>query len=548
MSTSLFNAEQGSSRISMPYRRHRSSGQRAPAGLIIAEQGSRPRRRWTLVIVAALAGAGCDQIEELIGGDGEEAVEEEAFFEAAGVVRGDIRVAVEAAGGIEPVTTVEVKSKASGEILELYADTGDTVEAGALLARIDQRTLTNSLAQAQASLDVSRAELTNAESQLERIRKLYEQESLSQADYEQSLLQHAAAKSQVVRGEIQVENADIALEDAVVKAPISGTIIERLVEQGQVISSPMGDVGGGTLLLQMADLSRVRVRMLVDEIDIGKVQPGTIAQVNVAAYPTRTFEGAVLKVEPQASPQQNVTMFPVLIDLDNREGLLKPGMNAEVELVVADRSDVLTIPNAALRTEADVYVAGSVVGLSEEQVREMLAASTLPPRPGASEGGAARDASGMSEEDQQMLRSIMTKRRNGEDLTEEEQAFSRKMMQQFSRRGGGGPGRGGPGAGRGGGPRGGPPGGGFDAQRSRSSSIDSQFGGDFIVYALRNDQPVAVRVRTGVTDLDRTEIIVGLTEEDEVLILPSASLIQSQEYFQQRMRRWNQNPLMSGSG
>ena len=505
-------------------------------------------RRRTLVVVAALAATGCDQIEEMIGGNGEEVVEEEAFFEAAGVVRGDIRVAVEAAGGIEPVTTVEVKSKASGEILELNVDTGNTVDAGTLLARIDQRMLKNSLDQAKASLEVSRAELANAESQLERIQTLYEQESLSKADYEQSVLQHAAAKSQVVRGEIQVENADIALEDAIVRAPIAGTIIERLVEQGQVISSPMGDVGGGTLLLQMADLSRVRVRMLVDEIDIGKVQPGTIAQVNVAAYPTRTFEGAVLKVEPQASPQQNVTMFPVLIDLDNREGLLKPGMNAEVELVVADRTDVMTIPNAALRTETDVYVAGGVVGLSEERVREMLAASTLPPRPDSEGGGTSRSPSGgMSEEDQQMLRSIMTKRRNGEELTEEEQAFQRKMMQQWARQGGGRSGRGGPP--RGGGSRGGAPGGGgFDAQRSRSSPIESQFGGDFIVFALKNDQPVAVRVRAGVTDLDRTEIVAGLTEEDEVLILPSASLIQSQEYFQQRMRRWNQNPLMSGSG
>lgn len=509
--------------------------------------GSSLHRAWGLTVAFALATTGCDQIVNLIEGNDEEAVEEEAFFEAAGVIRGDIRVAVEAAGGIEPVTTVEVKSKASGEILELNVDTGDTVDAGTLLARIDQRILNNSLDQAKASLEVSRAELTNAESQLERIQKLYEQESLSKADYEQSLLQHAAAKSQVVRGEIQVENAAIALEDTDVRAPIAGTVIERLVEQGQVISSPMGDVGGGTLLLQMADLSRVRVRMLVDEIDIGKVQPGTIAQVNVAAYPTRSFEGAVLKVEPQASPQQNVTMFPVLIDLDNREGLLKPGMNAEVELVVADRSDVLTIPNAALRTEADVHVAGSVVGLNEEQVNDMLAASTLPPRPGRTEGGAGSGPGGMSAEDQQMLRSIMTKRRNGEELTEEEQAFSRKMMQQFARGGGG---RGGPGAGARGGPggRGGPPGGGPGGQRSRGSSIGSQFGGDFIVYALRDDQPVAVRVRTGVTDLDRTEIVLGLTEEDEVLILPSASLIQAQEYFQQRMRRWNQNPLMSGSG
>ena len=503
------------------------------------------RSRW-LVLAAPLATAGCDQIDEFLTASEPEAVEEEAFFEAAGVVRGDIRVAVEAAGGIEPVTTVEVKSKASGEILELNVDTGDTVDAGTLLARIDRRILKNSMAQAEASLDVSRAELTNAESQHQRIKKLYEQKSLSQADYEQSLLQRASAKSQVVRGEIQVENAAIALEDTDIRAPITGTVIERLVEQGQVISSPMGDVGGGTLLLQMADLARVRVRMLVDEIDIGKVQPGTIAKVNVAAYPTRSFEGAVLKVEPQASPQQNVTMFPVLIDLDNREGLLKPGMNAEVELVVADRTDVLTIPNAALRTEGDVYVAGGVVGLTEEQVNAMLDASTLPPRPGRSEGGASPGAGGMSAEDQKMMRSIMTKRRNGEKLTDEEQAFQRKMTQQFAGRGGSG--RGGPGGGRGGRP-GGPPGGGpgSGAQTARGSSVRSQFGGDYIVFALRDDQPVAVRVRAGVTDLDRTEIIAGLTQTDEVLILPSASLIQAQEYFQQRMRRWNQNPLMSGS-
>ena len=492
-----------------------------------------------LLLVAALTITGCDQIEEFLGE--EEAVEDEAFFEAAEVARGDIRVAVEAAGSIEPVTTVEVKSKASGEILELAVDTGDTVDAGTLLARIDQRILKNSLDQARASLGVSRARLANTESQLDRISKLYEQDSLSKADYEASLLEHANAKADVVRGEIQVENATIALGDTDVIAPITGTVIERLVEQGQVISSPMGDVGGGTMLLQMADLSRVRVRMLVDEIDIGKVQPGTIAQVSVAAYPNRPFEGAVLKVEPQAMAQQNVTMFPVLIDLDNSEGLLKPGMNADVELVVADRSDVLTVPNAALRTEGDVYVAGGVVGLSEDQVRDMLAASTLPPRPGQAEGSAPAGPPGMSEEDRKMLGSIMTKRRNGEELSEEEQAFSRRMMQQFARRGGG-VGRGGP---RAGGPgRGGGGFGGAGAER-RSSSVDSQFGGDYIAYTLRDDQPVAVRIRTGVTDLDRTEVVIGLDEGDEVLILPSASLIEAQEYFQQRMRRWNQNPLMS---
>ena len=297
-----------------------------------------------------LALAGCDAIDEYFNDESSEA-EEAALYMTVPAERRNITVAVEAAGVIEPDTTVEVKSKASGEILSLPVETGDHVQADTLLARIDRRVLNNSLQLAKANLEVAKARLANAESSLQRVTTLYEQSSLSKSDWEQSVLEHATAVSEVVRSEIQVENASIQLDDADVVAPIAGTIIERLVEQGQVISSPMGDVGGGTLLMQMADLSRVQVRMLVDEIDIGKVQPGVGASVSVAAYPNRPFEGKVLKVEPQAVAQQNVTMFPVLIDIENRDGLLKPGMNAEVEVLIARRANALTIPNAALRTE-----------------------------------------------------------------------------------------------------------------------------------------------------------------------------------------------------
>ena len=326
----------------------------------------------TAVAFALLSVAACDQIEQFL--DDEPAQEEQvALYQSVPAQRRNITVSVEAAGIIEPVTTVEVKSKASGEILELPVDTGDYVQAGTLLARIDRRVLNNSLQTAKANLEVAKARQANAQSQLERISKLYEQESLSKVDWEQSLLDNATARSEVVRGEIQVENATIQLGDADVNSPITGTVIERLVEQGQVISSPMGDVGGGTLLMQMADLSHVQVRMLVDEIDIGKVRPGTIAQVNVAAYPNRPFQGEVVKVEPQAVAEQNVTMFPVLIDLENRDGLLKPGMNAEVEVVMARRENVITIPNAALRTPEDIYAAGGVLGLDQQAVDRMLA-------------------------------------------------------------------------------------------------------------------------------------------------------------------------------
>lgn len=466
----------------------------------------------SVLLPVLLALAACDKVEDLLASD---QVEDEAvaLYQTATVRRRDIVVAVDAAGIIEPVTTVEVKSKASGEILSLTVDTGDEVEAGTMLARVDRRVLNNSLQLAKANLEVARARLTNAESSLQRVTQLYEQESLSKADFEQATLEHATASSEVVRGEIQVENASIQLDDSDVISPINGTVIERLVEQGQVISSPMGDVGGGTLLMKMADLSHVQVRMLVDEIDIGKMQPGVGAEVNVAAYPNRPFQGEVIKVEPQAVAQQNVTMFPVLIDIENLEGLLKPGMNAEVEVLIAERRDVPAIPNAALRTSGDIHAAGSVLGLDEDEVDRLLAEA---PKLDAAEGDRPPQSNNAAPNvDRERMRAIFTKMRNGEDLTDEEQQLAERMR---SRMRGGGEGRG---RRAGGG--------------ARRSAVAGQFGGEHLVFALRDSQPVPLRLRTGITDMDHTEVVAGLAEDAEVLILPSASLVRAQESFQRRM-------------
>ena len=465
----------------------------------------RPRLLGAALAASLLAAAGCDRVESMLG-ESEADDEQVALYQTASVMRRDITVAVDAAGIIEPVTTVEVKSKASGEILALPVDTGDNVDAGTLLARIDRRVLNNSLHLAKANLDVAKARLTNAESSLARVTQLYEQASLSKADWEQSTLEHATARSDVVRGEIQVENAAIQLEDSDVISPIAGTVIERLVEQGQVISSPMGDVGGGTLLMKMADLSHVQVRMLVDEVDIGKIQPGERAAVNVAAHQNRPFEGVVVKVEPQAVAEQNVTMFPVLIDIENRQRLLKPGMNAEVEVIIAQRADVPAIPNAALRTEEDIFAAGSVLGLERGDVEGMLEAAPTPP---ARQGRTARQAPpGV---DRERMRAIFMKMRSGETLSEEEQQLAQEMRRRRDANAGT--------------PRG----------RGRSSAVEAQLGGDYLVFALRKGSPVALRIRTGVTDMDHAEVVFGLDEDDEVLLLPSASLVRAQESFQRRI-------------
>jgi HlyD family secretion protein len=314
-------------------------------------------------------------------------------YQEVPVERREIVVSAEAAGVVEPHVTVEVKSKASGEILEVLADSGDRVEQGALLLRIDQRQLRNTLAQARADLAVARARLANAKAQLRRSEKLYQAQSISETAYDQAVLDHATARAEVVRSEAAVENAQIEMDDADVLAPIDGTVLRRDVERGQVISSPTRDVAGGTVLLTMADLERVRVRTLVDETDIGKIRPGLAATVTVTAYSDRRFHGSVLKIEPESQIEQNVTMFPTLVGLDNPEGLLKPGMNSEVEIHVDRRDTVLAIPNAALRTLRDVDSAAEVLGLSPDAVREGLAAArpTPPPTEPAERDGASAD-------------------------------------------------------------------------------------------------------------------------------------------------------------
>ena len=210
-------------------------------------------------------------------------------YESAAVTRGDIEVTVEASGTIEPIADVEVKSKASGEILALDAEIGDTVEAGTLLVRIDPRTPRNLVDQAQAELNAAQQRERTAQTQLERGEKLREDEWINKSELETLELEVANTRAAAVAARVALENARIELEDTEVRAPASGTILTRLVERGQVISSPTRDVGGGTVLLTMADLRRVRARVRVDETDIGKLAAGVPARIEVAAFPGPRF-------------------------------------------------------------------------------------------------------------------------------------------------------------------------------------------------------------------------------------------------------------------
>ena len=446
------------------------------------------------------------------------------IYDSAPVETRDIEVNVEAAGVIEPELFVDVKSKASGEILAIHAETGDVVEAGFLLVEVDKRTPRNRLAEAEATLVAAKARRTIAETQMERAKTLFGTGTLTEYDYEQAQLEYANSEAQVIGSEVALENARIAMDDTDVRAPITGTIIHKPVEPGTVISSPTQDVSGGTILLRMADLTSVQVRTLVDETDIGKIQPGMNTRVIVAAYPNQPFAGKVLKIEPQAIVEQNVTMFAVLIRLENRGGLLKPGMNAEVDIQIASRNSAAVIPTMALRADSDIPVAAMMLGMEEAQLRSVLGQDAAP--------GPAAAGGAPAELDMDQMRALMTKRRNGEQLTPAEQQQVDAAMQTRQQGGGG----------FGGGNRAG-------GGRENSSVLEYQFGGDYWVVAIRNGEPVPTAVRTGVTDLRYSEIVDGLEPEDHVLLLPSTSLFEQQEMLQEFISaRYSSTPFQQSGG
>ena len=416
-----------------------------------------------------------------------------------------IEVTVEASGVIEPEITVEVKSKASGEVLAMYAEIGDVVEADFLLVEIDQRTPRNRLAEAEAGLVAATARRAIADTQMERSRTLFASGTVTETDFEQSQLEFANAQAQVIGMEVAVESGRIAMDDTEIRAPITGTIIERNVEPGTVISSPTRNVSGGSILLKMADLSTVQVRTLVKESDIGKIRQGMSTRVTIAAYPNQPFDGEVLKIEPQAIVERNVTMFAVLIRLENQDDLLKPGMNAEVEIQIASRDAVPAVPTIALRAQSDIPMAAVMLGLAETELREMLAESVA-------EGSTAR----------RDFTAQQPSAGRGNQLPVGVNAVSAASSYVDDR---------------------------SAAARSMASGTNYQFGGDYWVITMQDGEPIPVSVRTGLTDLEYSEIIDGLDMNAQVLLLPSSSLFEQQEALQKLISaRLSTSPFQQSGG
>ncbi len=302
------------------------------------------------------------------GGDKEATV----TIRTAPVERRTIVVSAEATGVIEPINVIEVKSRSSGQVIEMPVETGKLVRPGELIVQLDTRDVQNQYNQAKADLDAAEKKLQVSEIQKKRSDELFAGKIITAAENEAAQLDWANSQSSIVRSRAALDLAQQRLDDARVTAPVTGTIIGKPVSLGQVIQSGTSTAGGGTTIVTMADLTKVRARALVNETDIGQVRAGLEATVIVDAFPDRQFTGTVEKIEPQAVVQQNVTMFPVLISLENREGLLLPGMNGEVAIVSERRENVLAVPNEAIRSVREAAQAATLLGLNPDSVQAQI--------------------------------------------------------------------------------------------------------------------------------------------------------------------------------
>ena len=267
----------------------------------------------------------------------------------ATVSRGDLSALVSATGKVEPIQKVEVKSKASGQIMAMPVEESDRVQKGALIARIDETDARNVYEQAVADLEVAKATVAQTASNVRRQEELFKRGLISQAEMDQVKLDEVRAKSQLIKAETELSTMETRLKDSVVRSPITGIILQKNVEAGQIIASGINSVSGGTLIATVAEMDSVYVYAEVDEVDIGQVQIGQTARVVPDAFPDEVFHGSVLRVAPLAKVEQNVTTFNVTVVVPNRDGKLKAGMNTTVDLTVADRRDVLLVAKEAIK-------------------------------------------------------------------------------------------------------------------------------------------------------------------------------------------------------
>lgn len=346
-------------------------------------------RRWALWAVGGMLAAVLMYFSSSLRG-GELTIDPSRVAE---VQRGPMVRSVVATGKIEPITKIEVKSKANGIIEALRVDVGGQVKPGDLLAELDKDNLTARLREAEANAEASMASLAAARAQLEkntieaegpevdfarrsheRATQLSQQQLLPQSELDNTLnalevainrrraaqAQLPVSRARVTESEAQVAQAKAnvtrvqeELRNATLRAPIKGTVLTRDVEIGSPVSSILNMGAMATLVMTIGDIDQVFVRGKVDEADIGRVQLGQPARISVETYKDRRFEGKVTQISPIGVEKDNVTTFEVEVSIENAANVLKANMTANAEIVLEEQLDTLIVPEAAVSYDSN---------------------------------------------------------------------------------------------------------------------------------------------------------------------------------------------------
>lgn len=480
-------------------------------------------------LAAALASAA-------LAGCAKKQADNTALVQTVPASRQSIVVDVEATGQITPINAVDVRSQASGQITALPVQTGSVVKAGDILARIDPRISAAAFNTATAAVTAARSQVQITRTQYERDTLLVRQGVLTAIDVEAARLAYANAQSALVSSQSQLQNARIGIENVVIRAPSAGVVITRPVSLGQVIASSTSSPSGGTDLMTLADLGAVYDSTLVNESDIGRVKPGQEARVTVDAYPGRTFHGVVQKVEPQATVQQSVTFFPVLIRIDNPDRALMPGMNTDVSVLVSERDNVLAVPLDAVRSGRDAATAATALGLNADSVRAMLQAQR------GARGGAAGGAAAGADTPGNVQVPAGGAAAAGGARTTASAGGGRRGGRGGAGGAAGGGGAGGAGGGGQGGGRGGQGGGGGALTPGSHAVV-------FVKQGTAEKPSYAPRVVTlGLSNFDYAEVTNGLQEGEQVALVAAAVLQQQRTQQQDQIRSRTALPGIGGGG
>ena len=295
---------------------------------------------WVLVLAAAAWGGW--RWHQARGANGNGVV----AYRTVPLARGEIIQTVTANGALGAVQTVQVGSEVSGKITELFADYNSAVTNGQVLARLDASTYERQLEQSRAELESAQASLQLAGANFKRAQELRAADLVSQADFDQAEATLAQARASLRMKEASLSKVQVDLEKTTIYSPMDGVVISRAVDVGQTVAASLN---APVLFTLAQDLRQMRIEAQISEADVGGVAEGQAVNFTVDAFPAETFTGLVSQVRYEPVTNQGVVNYIAIVDVDNGELKLRPGMTANASIITAKREDVLRLPNAALR-------------------------------------------------------------------------------------------------------------------------------------------------------------------------------------------------------